>query len=91
VAQDLAKLIMKRLFVIFLLGTASISAEGNNPEETLGMKNGRFWSHLESVEYKSVFLVGLMDGWELRGNTRPTILGKELLVWEPGQGLRSPT
>src|SRR6266849_4006529 len=62
---NLARLVMKRLFVIFLLATASIWADDSNPEETLGMKNGRFWSHLESVKYGSVFLVGLIDGWKL--------------------------
>jgi hypothetical protein len=75
---------MKRLSGIFLLATTSILAGDSNPEETLGLKNGRFWSHLGSVEYESVFLVGLTDGWALRGTTKTTIPGRELIVWEPG-------
>jgi hypothetical protein len=76
---------MKKLFVVFLLAATSILA-ADNPEETFQMKNGRFWSHLGSSadEYKSVFLLGLFDGWTLRGMTKETILGKELIVWTSG-------
>jgi len=76
---------MKRLFVIFLLATASIWA-ADNPEETFEMKNGRFWTHLGSAtdEYKSAFLLGLIDGWTLRGMTKTSIPGKELIAWKAG-------
>ncbi len=85
---------MKRLFVIFSLAIASLWAD--DPEQTLGMKNGRFWNNLSvppSITTKTgsgeetnkvVFLVGLIEGWKLESLTKDTIPAKEALAWRGG-------
>jgi hypothetical protein len=76
---------MRKLLVVVLLAAPSIWA-AESPEETFEMKNGRFWNHLGSSrdDYKSAFILGLFDGWALRGMTKATVLGKEVIVWSSG-------
>jgi hypothetical protein len=71
---------------LFLLISSSVWAADDDPEETYGMKNGRFWNQMGPTtdEYKAAFLRALMDGWTLRGMTKDSVLGKELIVWRPG-------
>lgn len=77
---------MRRLVAVFLLVAVPSIWAADNPEETFQMKNGRFWNHLgpSTDDYQSAFLLGLFDGWALRGMTKDTILGKELIVWSGG-------
>ncbi len=74
---------MKRTFVAFVLVATSIWAN-DCPDQTFQMKNGRFWSHLESDEYKFVYLRGIFDGWDLRGMTKDSISGEEIGAWIGG-------
>ncbi len=72
---------MKRTLLLMLFFCASVFA-AERPDETFHMKNGRFWNSLVSSDSQLVFLLGLMDGWELRGTTKDVVLGKELIAWQ---------
>ncbi len=70
--------------VIFLSLTLSVSANGGtSDDQTLGMKNGRFWNALTSDSERAFFLLGLEDGWSLRGDTEDTVSGKVILALHP--------
>ena len=86
---------MKRLILLFLLALPSLWAD--DPEETFGMKNGRYWNHMLSIPeaysgkhdipgdtFKVLFLVGLTEGWKLEKLTKESISVKEALVWQGG-------
>jgi hypothetical protein len=74
---------MKRTFVTLILLISILSrvaiAANKEDTETLGLKNGRFWNALpDEISYRRLFLVGILDGWELRGNTEDEVSGKVL-------------
>ena len=60
--------------LLFALSTAAVA---ENAEETFRMKNGRFWNALNADE--RIFVVmGIDDGWELRGQTEGETQAKVL-------------
>jgi hypothetical protein len=71
---------MKKLCLVFVLGAVALCA-ADGPNETFGMKNGRFWINLPSNDASRVaFLIGLLDGWELRGYTQDIVSGSVLIA-----------
>ncbi len=68
--------------LIFVSFTLYSGASGND-EQTLGMKNGRFWNGLTTDSERTLFIVGFEDGWSLRGNTEDTVSGKVILALHP--------
>jgi len=52
---------MRRIFVLLLVGSCLLAA-ADNPDETRGLKNGRFWNSLPD-DAKPYFLIGLFEGW----------------------------
>jgi hypothetical protein len=71
---------MKSLCLFLLLGTTAIYA-ADGPDQTFGMKNGRFWSGLPSDDAtRSAFLIGLFEGWHLRGDTQPIVPGSVIIA-----------
>ncbi len=71
---------MKKLCLVFALGTAALFA-ADSGDQTLRMKNGRFWNSLPSEgEWRALFVAGLLDGWELRGYTQVQIPGKIIIA-----------
>ena len=76
---------MFRLICSVLLLGSSLLIAAKNPDETWEMKNGRFWNDLPSDDStRSIFLVGMLDGWHLRGFTEATIKGKVILAFNSG-------
>jgi hypothetical protein len=70
--------------LIFLSLALSVGAGGTgNEEQTFGVKNGRFWNPLSSDSERTLFLVGLEDGWSLRAQTEDTVSGKVILALHP--------
>lgn len=70
---------MKKLWLLLMTACLALNA-ADPPDQTLRMKNGRFWKVLESVEYRHAFVLGLMDGWELRGDTQNYHKGSVLII-----------
>jgi hypothetical protein len=62
----------KTLRAVTVLGTSLLFA-ARQRDETFG-KNGRFWSFLQAGE-RSVFLVGILNGWQLRSTTEAVVKG----------------
>jgi len=52
--------------------------------QTIGMKNGRFWNTVESVDFKHAFILGLLDGWELRGDTQDIVKSNVVIIMSGG-------
>jgi hypothetical protein len=70
--------------IIFLfLTTFTAAGGGGNDDQTIGMKNGRFWNSLTTDSERTLFVLGLRDGWSLRGNTEDTVSGKIILAFHP--------
>lgn len=72
-----------KLLLLFLLATVFLAltctAADRDNLETFGLKNGRFWNEIPK-EARSLFLLGIFDGWELRGHSENEIPGKVLLA-----------
>ena len=60
-----------------LASTATSPKEDHS--ETFRLKNGRFWMGLSDVA-RPYFLMGLADGWTLRGHTEETVKGSVILA-----------
>lgn len=72
------------IFGVLLLGAFLLIAAGK-PDETFGMKNGRFWNNLPPNDsIRSIFLVGMLDGWKLREFTEETVKGKVITTFSAG-------
>jgi hypothetical protein len=65
-------------FLIFALSAAL--AVDKDEFETYHLKNGRFWNALPESTARSAFLRGILDGWELRGETEGEVSGKVILA-----------
>lgn len=52
----------KTLCVVCLVGGGLLFA-ADKPEETLGLRNGRFWNSLAD-EARPFFLIGMLEGWQ---------------------------
>lgn len=78
---------MKRTFatlilLISILSRGAIAADKDGAE-TFGLKNGRFWNTLPEGSARPLFLLGILDGWELRGQTEDEVSGKVILALSP--------
>ena len=76
-----SRILTALLLLPLIWGVRSIGAD--NDDQTYGMKNGRFWNALPDDSERSLFLLGLEDGWSLRGHTESTVLGKVILALHP--------
>jgi hypothetical protein len=71
---------MRQLCLVVVVGALSLSA-ADGPEATFSMKNGRFWNTLTTNNaYRPAFVIGLLDGWTLRGYTEDVIGGKVIVA-----------
>lgn len=70
---------MKVWIALLICAMALLGAE-TDEDQTLQLKNGRFWVRLDA-DQRTMFLVGLQDGWTLRGDTEASSLGAVFLVW----------
>jgi len=70
---------MKIWITLLICGMSLLGAE-TDEDQTFQLKNGRFWVHLDA-DQRTMFLVGLQDGWTLRGDTEAASLGAVFLVW----------
>ena len=76
---------MCRALSIALLFGGSLLMAAAKPDETFGMKNGRFWNNLPSDDStRSILLVGILDGWTLRSHTEEAELGKVIHALSSG-------
>ena len=67
---------MNTLFAVAILAGSSLLFAADEPnDKTFGLENGRFWSTLKP-DWKGAYLLGMLHGWELRGNTEKSIPGK---------------
>src|SRR6266446_3248423 len=73
---------MHRLFVA-LIFSAGLASSQTASDATLRLRNGRFWSTVP-LETQSLFLMGIVDGWKLRGDTEELVRGKVALALLPG-------
>jgi hypothetical protein len=70
---------MKKLCLFLVVASVVLSA-AEPADQTLHLKNGRFWNVLESAENRHAFVLGLMDGWQLRGDTQDIIKGSVIIA-----------
>jgi hypothetical protein len=56
-----SSIMTRRICIMCLLGSGLLFA-ADNPDETFGLKNGRFWNSLPD-DAKPYFLIGLFEGW----------------------------
>jgi hypothetical protein len=64
---------MKSALLTLVLAVSTFAAD--NQLTTFNMRNGHFWHELsEAGDYRPAFLMGLMEGWDLRGNTESSVL-----------------
>ncbi len=66
-----------KFFVAFMIASVALIA-ADSPDQTFGLKNGRFWNSLPTADTRHTFVMGLLDGWELRGHTEDAALGRVL-------------
>ena len=71
------------MLLLLILRIGATAAGADNEDQTYGMKNGRFWNGLDDDSERTAFLVGLDDGWSLRGDTESIVSGKVLLALHP--------
>jgi hypothetical protein len=71
------------VMILLFLATLVGAGDGANDDQTLGMKNGRFWNTLTTDSERTLFVLGLQDGWSLRGNTEDTVSGRVILAFHP--------
>ena len=70
------------LFFVFILYAGTVVGE-EATGKTFGMQNGRFWNDLADDQAHALFLIGIFDGWQLRGHTEDTVLGKVITAMSP--------
>lgn len=73
---------MRKLLVV-LICSAGLASSQTASDATLRLRNGRFWSTVPP-EAQSIFLMGIVDGWKLRGDTEELVRGKVALALIPG-------
>src|SRR5579872_2251273 len=66
---------MKNLCTIILAASSLLFAAEERNDKTFGLENGRLWNSLQP-DYRHVFLLGVLHGWQLRGNTEEVMKGR---------------
>jgi hypothetical protein len=66
---------MKNLCTIILAGCSLLFAAEERNDRTFGLENGRLWTSLQP-DYRPVFHLGIVHGWQLRANTEEVMKGK---------------
>ena len=77
-----SKMVMQTVVAVVLL-SAGLAYSQTPSDQTLYLRNGKFWSSLPT-ETQSIFLMGVVDGWKLRGDTEELVRGKVALALVPG-------
>jgi hypothetical protein len=67
---------MKTIFLSLILTAPALLGADDNATKTLGMMNGHFWIMIPAAHsLRETFVLGLLDGWKLRGDTSDTTSG----------------
>jgi hypothetical protein len=70
------------VFMAFILSAGTVVGE-EAAGKTFGMQNGRFWNDLTDNDARTLFLIGIFEGWQLRVRTEDSVTGKVIDALSP--------
>src|SRR5258706_16314731 len=79
---------MRKLCLLLVVASVSLLT-ADDPSRTFGLNNGRFWNSLPNVDTRHTFVMGLLDGWGLRGNTEEATQGRVINAMTGGSHFRT--